>query len=63
MGPGVIHHGNTTLGTSRKHSFGAYFGSFGPLEAIRGQTRQTMEGIKVVYGILEQVGSVPRARK
>ena len=41
----------------------AHLGSFGPLEAIRGQTRQTMVGIKVVYGKLEYVGSVPRARK
>ena len=62
-GPRVIYHGYTTLGTSRKHSFGAHLGSFGPLEASRGQTRQTMVGIKVVYGKLEQVGSVQRARK
>ena len=41
-GPGVIYHGNITLGTSQKHSFGAHLGSFGPLEASRGQTRQTM---------------------
>ena len=41
----------------------AHFGSFGPLEASRGQTKQTMVGIKVVYGKLEQVGSVQRARK
>ena len=57
----VIYHGNITLGTSRKHSFGAHLGSFGPLEASRGQTRQTMVGIKVVYGRLEQVGSVQRS--
>ena len=40
-------------------------GSFGPrsLEASRGQTKQTMVGIKVVYGKLEQVGSVQGARK
>ena len=36
------------------------WGSFGPLEASRGQTRQTMVGIKVVYNMLKQVGSVPR---
>ena len=41
----------------------AHLGSFGPLEASRGQTKQTKVGIKVVYGILEQVGSVQRARK
>ena len=41
----------------------AHLGLWGPLEAIRGQTRQTMVGIKVVYGILEQVGSVQRAWK
>ena len=40
-----------------------HLGSFGPLEASRGQTRQTMVGIKVVYGKLEQVGSVQRAQK
>ena len=40
-----------------------HLGSFGPLDASRGQTKQTMVGIKVVYGKLEQVGSVPRARK
>ena len=40
-----------------------HLGSFGPLEASRGQTRQTMVGIKVVYGMLEQVGSVQRSRK
>ena len=62
-GPGAIYNGNITLGTSRKHSFGAHLGSFGPLEASRGQTKQTMVGIKVVYGKLEQVGSVQRARK
>ena len=55
MGPGVINYGNITLGTSRKHSFGAHLGSFGPLEASRGQTRQTMEGIKVGYDILERL--------
>ena len=41
----------------------AHLGSFGPLEAIRGQTRQTMLGIEVVYDRLEQVGSVQRAWK
>ena len=41
----------------------AHLGSFGPPEASRGQTRQTMVGIKVVHGILEQVGNVQRARK
>ena len=38
---------------TRKHSFGAHLGSFGPLEASRGQTRQTMVGTKVVYGPLD----------
>ena len=57
------HEQFITLGTSRKHSFGAHLGSFGPLEAIRGQTRQTMVGIKVAYDRLEKVGSVQRARK
>ena len=33
------------------------------LEACRGQTKQTMVGIKVVYGILEQVGSFQQAQK
>ena len=38
-----------------------HLGSFGPLEASGGQTKRTMVGIKVVYGILEQVGSVQQA--
>ena len=38
-------------------------GSFGPLGVIGGQTKQTMVGTKVVYGILEQVGSVQRPQK
>ena len=42
---------------------GLILGSFGPLKAIRGQTRQTLVGIKVVYGMLEQVGSVQQAQK
>ena len=37
-------------------------GSFGPLEASRGQIKQTMVGIKAVYGILEQVGSIQRTQ-
>ena len=52
------NHGNITLGTSRKHSFGAHLGSFGPLEASGGQTRQTTVGTKVAQGKLEQFGSV-----
>ena len=36
-GPGVIYHGNITLGTSRKHSFG---GSFGLIWASGGLSRQ-----------------------
>ena len=35
----------------------------GLLEASRGQIKQTMVGIKVVYGILEQVGSLQQAQK
>ena len=38
-------------------------GSFEPLEASSSQTKQTIEGIVVVYGILQQVGSVQRAQK
>ena len=36
---------------------------FGPLDASRGQTKQTMVGIKVDYGISEQVGRVQQAQK
>ena len=35
----------------------------GLLEASKGQTTQTLVGIKVVYGILEQVGSLQQAQK
>ena len=63
MGPGVISHDNITLGTSRKRSFWTHLGLFGPLEVSRGQTKQTMGGIEVVYGILEQVESVQQAQK
>ena len=41
----------------------AYLDSFGPLEASRGQTKHTMVGNKVVYAILEQVGSVQQAQE
>ena len=41
----------------------AHLDSFGPLEASRGQTKHTMVGNKVVYDILEQVGSVQQAQK
>ena len=57
--PEVINHDNITLG----HPKNTYLGSSGPLEASRGQTKKTMVGIKVVYGILEQVGSVQHAQK
>ena len=57
-GPRVINHDNITLRPSLKHSFGLIWGLWGPLEASRGQTKKTMVGIKVVYAILEQVGSV-----
>ena len=46
------------LGTSPKTRFRAHLGLCGPPELSRGQTRQRMIGMKVVYGILEQVGSV-----
>ena len=38
-------------------------GHFGPLGACGGQTKQTMVGIEVVYGILEQIGIVQQAQK
>ena len=41
----------------------ADLGLFGPLKASGGQTKQTMVGIQVVYGIWEQVGSVQRDKK
>ena len=63
MDSGVISHDNITLGTSRKHSFWTHLGLLGPLEVSRGQTKQTMGGIEVVYGILKQVGSVQRPQK
>ena len=50
-------------GRPKNIHLGLIWGSFGPLEASSGQTRQTMVGIIVVYGKLEQVGSVQRARK
>ena len=46
-----------------EHSFGLILGLWGPLYASRGQTKQTTVGIKVVYGILEQVGSVQQTQK
>ena len=39
------------------------WGSSEPLEASGGQTKQTVVGVIVVYGILEQVGSAQRAQK
>ena len=57
--PEVINQNNNTLGTSRN----THLGSFGLLEAARGQTKQTMVGTKVEYGILEQVGSVQRPQR
>ena len=59
MGPGVIHRDNIALGTFRKHSCGLIGASW----AFSGQTKQTMVGIPVVYGTLEQVESVQRAQK
>ena len=44
------------------HPENTRLGSFGPLEASRGQTKQIMVGVEVVYGILEQVGSVQQAK-
>ena len=41
----------------------AHLGLWRPLEAKPDRQRQTMVGIKVVYGILEQVGSVQRSWK
>ena len=55
----MINHDNITLG----HPKNIYLGSSGPLEASRGQIKQTLVGIEVVYGILEQVGSVQHAQK
>ena len=57
--PEVINHDNITLG----HPENTHLGAFGPLETSRGQTKQTMVGIEVVYGILEQVRSVQHAQK
>ena len=63
-GSRVIHH-NIALETFQKHLGGligglmwAHLGLSGSLEASRGQTKQIMVGLKAVYGILEQVGSI-----
>ena len=55
----VINHDNITLG----HPENTDSETFGPLEASGGQTKQSMVGILVVYGILEQVGSVQQGQK
>ena len=55
----MINHDNITLG----HPENTDSETFGPLEAATGQTKQTMVGIQVVYGILEQVGGVQQAQE
>ena len=62
-GPGVIHHDNITLWDIPKTLIWAHLGLWKPPEACRGQTKQTMVGIEVKYGILEQVGSVQHVQK
>ena len=41
----------------------AHLGPRRPVKASGGQTKQTTVEMKVVYGILEQVGSVQRGQK
>ena len=57
--PEVIHHDNIVW----RHPENTDSASSGPLEVSRGQTKQTEGGRKVVYGKLEQDGSVQRAQK
>ena len=45
------------------HPENSDLGSCGPLKASRGQTKHTMVGIEVAYGILEQVGILQRVHK
>ena len=52
-GPEMTHRDNIALGTSQNTDWS----SSKPLGASRGQTKQIMVGMKVVYGILEQTGS------
>ena len=54
----MINHDNVTRGTSEVTELGS-----GPLEASRAQTKQTMAGIIIVFGILEQVRGVQRGYK
>ena len=51
-----VHNVNIALGDIPKHCFGLIWASGG------GQTNQIMVGMKFVYGILEQVGSVQRGQ-
>ena len=59
--PKVINHDNITLGDIPKTLIGGV--SSGPLEASQGQTKQTMVGSKVVFGMLEQVGRIQPGQK
>ena len=59
----MTNHDKVTLGNIPKILIWAHLDSFGPLEASRGQTKHTMVGNKVVFDILEQVGSVQQAQK
>ena len=45
-----------------KTLLGAHLGFWRPLESLRGQTKQKVAGMEVVYGILEQGRSVQRAQ-
>ena len=54
------YNDNITLESIQKILIWAHLGL---LEASRGQTKQTLLGIKVMYGILEQVGNVQQAQK
>ena len=55
--PEVINHDGITL----RHPENTDWGSYGPLPASRGQTKQTMVGLKAVHVILEQFRRVQRA--
>ena len=58
----MINHDKITLGHPENTHLG-HWGLQRPLKASRGQTKQTMVGMIVEYGILELVGSVQQAQK
>ena len=58
--------GSTTIISLWGHpenTVSGYSGLWRPLGAYKGQTKQTMAEIKVMYGILEHVGSVQQAQE